>query len=221
MIFVSNDAGRIRTGCIHHCFKQERMTMISATARSRATSYRASAIVALAAAIFAPFGGARAAEAAEQQSKSDIPEDLRVEGPRLAIVHASGFQVYTCSADATGKLAWTLKAPDATFENAAGWKGKHYAGPTWEAADGSKVVGRKLREHASSDAKSVPWLLLDTKSHEGSGKLAGVTFIQRIHTSGGKPPPIDGAKAGAETRVPYTADYVFYGPGATTPAAKP
>jgi hypothetical protein len=55
-------------------------------------------------------------------------------------------------------------------------------------------------------------------SHEGSGKLADVTFIQRIHTSGGKPPVVGEAKQGDEIRVPYSADYVFYGSGAKTRA---
>jgi hypothetical protein len=133
----------------------------------------------------------------------------------LGIVHASGFQVYTCAADATGKLAWTLKAPDATFENASGLKGTHSVGPTWQADDGSKVVGRKLREHASSVADAVPWLLLEAKSHGGNGRLSGVAFIQRIHTVGGKAPAVGDAKVGDETRVAYSADYVFYGAGAT------
>lgn len=161
------------------------------------------------------------AQAADKNSPSDIPDDLRMEGRPLAIVHAKGFQVYECKADAAGKLAWTLKAPDATFENAAGLKGKHYAGPTWEAADGSKVTGRKIKEHASPEADAVAWLLLAAKDHEGSGRFAAVTYIARIHTSGGKPPAIGDAKAGAETRVPYTADYIFYGPGAKPSAASP
>ena len=147
-----------------------------------------------------------------------------MEGPQVGIVHATGFQVYTCAPDAAGKLAWTLKGPDAKFENASGFKGKHYgtpSGPAWEAADGSKVVGRKLKEHASSTADTVPWLLLEAKTHAGSGKLSNVTFIQRIRTIGGKAPAVGGARAGDEIRVPYSADYVFYGPGATVHPAKP
>ena len=160
-------------------------------------------------------------QAGGQDPKSDIPDDLRVDGPLVGIVHATGFQVYRCEAIAVGKLAWTLKAPDATFENASGLKGKHYAGPTWEATDGSKVVGRKLKDHASPTVDAVPWLLLEAKSHDGKGQLSAVTFVQRIHTSGGKAPAVGNAKAGDETRVAYTADYVFYGPGATIHPTKP
>lgn len=189
-----------------------------------ATLHRALAIVALSAAAtisLSALGRGSSTQAAGQDSNSDIPEDLRVDGPLVGVVHATGFQVYRCEAVATGKLAWTLKAPDATFENSSGLKGKHYSGPTWEAADGSKVVGRKLRDHASSAADAVPWLLLDAKSHDGKGQLSTVTYVQRIHTSGGKAPAIGNAKAGDETRVAYTADYVFYGPGATIRHAKP
>ena len=32
--------------------------------------------------------------------------EIAVDGPVVATVHASGFQVYTCVTDATGALAW-------------------------------------------------------------------------------------------------------------------
>src|SRR6187399_2366953 len=61
-----------------------------------------------------------------------VPKELDVEGPRVATVHATGYQVYTWDS------AWKLKAPDATFTG--GITGKHYVGPTWECtSDGSKV----------------------------------------------------------------------------------
>ena len=140
-----------------------------------------------------------------------VPADLEVNGPRVAKVHAAGYQVYTWDS------AWKLKAPDATFTGDI--TGTHYKGPTWEcAADGSKVMGHKLREHAAP-GDAVPWLLLDASGHEGKGVLSDVTYIQRLHTTGGKAPAAAGAKTGDEVRVPYTADYVFFGPGATPVAA--
>jgi hypothetical protein len=152
-----------------------------------------------------------------------VPDNLKVTGSVVAHVRATGFQVYTCMADATGKLAWVLKGPDATFEDDHGLKGKHYPGPagstapTWESTiDGSKVVGKKIADHASPNADAVPWLLLSAASHAGAGVFTSVTFIQRINTTGGKAPAIAQAKPGDETRVPYTAEYVFFGPGATT-----
>jgi len=151
---------------------------------------------------------------------ADVPEELRVDGPVIGAVHATGFQVYTWRADGAGKVGWTLKGPEATFDDGAGFKGTHSAGPTWTAADGSKVVGRKVKERRSPGGDGVPWLVLEAVSHGGAGRLADATFIQRIHTSGGNAPSVDGGKAGDDVRVPYTADYVFYGRGATTRRAR-
>src|SRR5579871_4777870 len=56
----------------------------------------------------------------------------------------TGDQVYTCSATG-GQFAWTLKAPDATLtDEKGGVVGKHFAGPTWQAQDGSSVVGEAI-----------------------------------------------------------------------------
>ncbi len=91
--------------------------------------------------------------------------------------------------------------------------GKHYAGPTWEAADGSKVVGQKTAQADAPEAGAIPWLLLTTKSNEGAGVMARVKTIQRVDTHGGKAPAegCDAAHDGAEVRVPYTATYYFHG----------
>jgi hypothetical protein len=132
-----------------------------------------------------------------------VPPELAVKGPQVAKVHATGVQIYTWDSE------WKLKAPEATFTGDI--TGKHYAGPTWESADGSKVKGHKLREHPVDGA--IPWLLLDCTAREGTGKLSQVTYIQRLNTTGGKAPSAAG-KSGDEMRVPYTADYVFYGTGA-------
>lgn len=144
-----------------------------------------------------------------------IPPEIRVSGPPLLRVHASGVQIYVLT-ESPGGIAWKLKAPDATFSG-DGIEGKHYAGPAWESTtDGSKVTGRKIAEHPSPDSNAVAWLLLVAKDHPGNGVMSNVLYIQRINTVGGKPPVTTGAKAGDEIRVPYSADYVFYGPGATT-----
>jgi hypothetical protein len=86
---------------------------------------------------------------------------------------------------------------------------KHYAGPTWEAPDGSKIVGKVSANEPAPKADAIPWLLLSAES-SGSGVLAGALFVQRINTSGGV--GLTGAcpTAGTERRVDYTADYIFY-----------
>lgn len=86
---------------------------------------------------------------------------------------------------------------------------KHYAGPTWEAPDGSKAVGKAIANEPAPKADSIPWLLLSAES-SGSGTLAGARFVQRVNTSGGAGPTGACETAGTERRVDYTADYVFY-----------
>lgn len=150
--------------------------------------------------------------ASAKHISAEAPADLKVDGPVVASVHAKGFQIYTLVADDAGKLSWKLKAPDATFAG-DGLEGTHYAGPTWKSSDGSSVKGRKVREHASPSG-AVPWLLIEATAHEGSGKLEQVSYIQRLNTTGGLAPAVGAAKTGDEAKVPYTADYVFFGKGA-------
>ena len=90
--------------------------------------------------------------------------------------------------------------------------GTHYAGPSWEAIDGSKVQGEVKARFASSDPQAIPWLLLATRSTGKDGSFAKVTFIQRLETVGGKA-PADGctqAKLNQELRIDYTANYHLY-----------
>lgn len=129
---------------------------------------------------------------------------------------ARGAQVYVCQAgdDAAATLAWSLKAPEAELTDDRGTTiGKHYAGPTWEATDGSKVVGQKKAQADAPEAGAIPWLLVMAKANEGAGVMARVKTIQRVDTHGGKAPGegCDAAHAGAEVRVPYTATYYFHG----------
>ena len=114
--------------------------------------------------------------------------------------------------DAT-KLEWSFVAPEAVlYDSAHNAQGKHYAGPTWEADDGSKVVGEVKARADAPAADAIPWLLLNAKSTEGAGKFGSVTSIQRVATAGGKAPQAgcDQAHQDEEVRVPYTATYYFY-----------
>jgi hypothetical protein len=132
----------------------------------------------------------------------------------LLQVHAKGDQVYICKSE-PAQYIWTLKAPDAQLFDKDGKPfGKHFAGPSWEASDGSRVTGKAVANAPSPDADSIPWLLVNIVSHDGSGVLSRATTIQRINTKGGKAPAsgCDAAHAGQEVRVPYSADYVFYAP---------
>jgi len=154
---------------------------------------------------------------AQHMPKPDVPEKLAAPAAeRLVLqVHATGSQVYVCQAGADQKLAWTLKGPEAELFDAANKSiGKHYAGPTWKHNDGSEVVGKVAARQDAPDTHDIPWLLLTAASHAGTGVLANVTSIQRIHTKGGQPPAsgCDDLHRGTETKSAYSADYYFYAP---------
>jgi hypothetical protein len=132
-----------------------------------------------------------------------------------AIVPAKGVQIYECraKADQAGQYGWVFVAPEADLFDARGGKiGKHYAGPHWEANDGSKIVGT-LKERADApQADAIPWLLLTAKSVGAPGSFGKVTSVQRVKTVGGVAPK-DGCSQstlGAVGRVGYTAEYRFF-----------
>ena len=141
-----------------------------------------------------------------------VPSKIAVEaGHKVFLVgHAVGVQIYSCNG-----LSWTFVAPRA---NLYGENGQllttHFAGPKWQAKDGSIVVGSRV-DGVTVDANAIPWLLLSAKSEAGpdGGRLAGTTFIQRINTTRGLAPmasTCNASTAGTIEEVPYTADYVFW-----------
>jgi Protein of unknown function (DUF3455) len=114
----------------------------------------------------------------------EVPQQLQPPANEqlLLQVHAKGDQVYTCKSDAVD-FTWTLKAPDAQLFDTNGKPfGKHFAGPSWEANDGSRVTGKAVANSPSPDANSIPWLLVTILSHDGSGVLSRATAIQRLKT---------------------------------------
>jgi hypothetical protein len=158
------------------------------------------------------------AACAPSPSKSDeLPLPLRVTESQVLKqkLHANGVQIYLCRplpSDAA-RFEWSFKQPEATLFNKQGSNiGKHYAGPTWEANDGSKVTGEVVARSNATGADAIPWLLLNAKTTSGTGIFAAVKSIQRLNTVGGAAPAAGcgAAQAGQELRVSYTADYLFY-----------
>src|SRR5579859_2555935 len=147
-----------------------------------------------------------------------VPDLLKVPKGNKMILHtyAKGFQIYTCLRNISdkSKFEWKVAGPSATLYADRGYSkvvGQHYAGPTWEAADGSKVVGEKIQQ-ATPVSNAIPWLLLRSASNIRSGIFNMTTFIQRVNTVGGKAPLVTADKAheGMAEKVPYTAEYFFY-----------
>ena len=150
--------------------------------------------------------------------RPDVPEKIKAPAGEEVVlqVHASGSQIYVCQPGPDGKLAWSLKAPEAELRDQQGATiGRHYAGPTWKDNDGSEVTGKAAARVDSPDSDSIPWLLVTTTGHSGEGVLSRVTSIQRIHTKGGLPPSAadcNTSKQNVEVKSSYTADYYFYAP---------
>jgi hypothetical protein len=166
------------------------------------------ALAAALAVVSVAFSFSLPAQQVPQQLEPPTTEQLLIQ------VHAKGDQIYTCKGE-TAQFAWTLKAPDAQLFDKDGQPfGKHFAGPSWEAKDGSRVTGKAVANAPSPDADSIPWLLVNIVGHEGTGVLSRATTIQRLNTKGGKAPATscDASHAGQEVRVPYSADYLFYAP---------
>lgn len=123
-----------------------------------------------------------------------------------------GVQIYACQAKGAD-YAWTLKAPEASLTDAKGTLiGKHFAGPSWQASDGSTVVGEPLNVSPSPDAGAIPWIVLHAKSHAGGGLMSNVDYVVRTRTEGGVAPTggCDAGHANAEVRVAYSAIYLFF-----------
>lgn len=143
------------------------------------------------------------------QNLPTIPGNLKpAANETLALqARASGDQIYTCDGS-----AWVFTKPDAKLFTKSGKQiGSHFAGPTWEWSDGSRVTG-KVVANATPDPDSIPWLLLTATDHQGDGVLRHVSSMQRLSTKGGKAPAngCDAAHKGKEARSHYTAVYVFY-----------
>jgi hypothetical protein len=158
---------------------------------------------------------AQSARANESDRGPELPlplcQSIEVEAGNEVAFHtyAVGVQVYRWNG-----ASWAFVEPVANLYADKGFRGQvgtHYAGPTWESNSGSKVVSRRVQgTGCTPDANAIPWLKLETVTADGPGIFGGVTFIQRVNTTGGVAPAAPGTFVGEEARVPYTAEYFFY-----------
>src|SRR5437588_10870426 len=113
--------------------------------------------------------GANVARAHDDQDDQDeliIPAALQVPAGNTLSFHAEGVGVQIYAWNAT-TATWVFQAPSAVlFRHEGRVTGIHYAGPTWQSNDGSKVVGRKLAG-VTVNTNAVPWLLLQATSTRG------------------------------------------------------
>ncbi len=135
----------------------------------------------------------------------------------VLMAYGQGVQRYVCteSKETRGAFEWVLKEPQAKLADAEGREiGTHSAGPTWQLADGSKAVKKKLvASYPALASDAIPWLLVEIES-SGTGRLTGTRYVQRVDTVGGMAPATgcNSGHPGATHDVEYRATYVFYAP---------
>lgn len=161
------------------------------------------------------FASAGTTEAQFAPNLPKAPKELRPPKSEALINHllGKGKQIYICMKTAAG-FEWKLSGPDARLFGESGeLAGRHYAGPTWQANDGSRTVGKIVKSVPSPDGNSIPWLLLASTSNDGKGIMARVQSIQRLNTRGGLAPQngCDSSHETEEAVIPYEVDYYFYG----------
>jgi len=138
----------------------------------------------------------------------EVPDDIAVTGNYR--VHFQGFgvgvQMYTWNG-----ASWGPAVPSATrFDDDGNIVATHFAGPRWKSNSGSIVLGGVVQPTVIVDTNAIPWVKLEALATQGPGIFADTKFIQRVNTTGGKAPAVNGTFIGQVASVPYTADYFFY-----------
>lgn len=150
-------------------------------------------------------------------AQSSYPDAIKVpEGHKIAMETTGvGEITYECrdKPNAVGQTEWTFVGPKAVLNDRSGQQVGTYFGPpaTWQAKDGSKVTGTQLAV-APAAKGDIPYQLVKANPAEGNGAMQGVSYIQRLATRGGVAPSVDctAQSKGAQQRVKYQADYVFW-----------
>ena len=145
-------------------------------------------------------------------SPTGVPDQITPgDGNKVFLVgQGVGVQIYTCNG-----VVWSSAVPRADlFDDHGKLIIKHFAGPSWQAKDGSKAVGTVV-DKVIVDRTAIPWVLLSAKTTPGpdGDRLVDTTFIQRLDTTGGLTPPAadcNAATANTVVESPYTAEYVFW-----------
>jgi hypothetical protein len=137
---------------------------------------------------------------------------------RVVTLYAEGVQKYRAQVRAGSNpvtYEWVFVAPEATLYDITNAKvGTHTAGPTWQLYGGMDSIYAQAynppRAAPSPDPNSIDWLLLMPRTgRTPTGVFAGVAYIQRIATKGGRAPVISPTSANETVDVKYTAVYRF------------
>jgi hypothetical protein len=146
-----------------------------------------------------------------------VPDTIKVPAGNKVVLETvgAGLITYECKdkKDAAGQFEWVFAGPDAKLSDRKGKAiGKYYGPPaTWESADGSKVTATQVAV-APNGTGNIPLQLVKANPAEGEGAMQGVTYIQRLMTTGGTAPAsvCNEAVKGSKETVAYQADYLFW-----------
>ncbi|WP_181156749.1 DUF3455 domain-containing protein [Paraburkholderia sp. BL21I4N1] len=121
------------------------------------------------------------------------------------------------------QLLWDPLGSEALLVDASGQSvGTIAPGRYFLAYDGSYVIGNVAGENQVG-ANALTWVRYTTRfiaaRRPGEGRLADISSIQRIDTSGGLPPEPACELEGAHLLVPYGATYMFYRAKGLAPVA--
>jgi len=147
-------------------------------------------------------------------SQEQLPNAVKVpDGHQVAMQTVGvGKIAYECKAAMTG-YEWVFVGPDAALNDRGGMQVGTYVGPpaTWASLDGSKVTATQVAVAPAGEG-NIPYQLVKANPATGSGAMQGVSYIQRVATSGGVAPssPCGMESVGAKQWVPYQADYIFW-----------
>jgi hypothetical protein len=141
-------------------------------------------------------------------SRIKVPDTV---APVLRL-QGKGVQVFRCEPRGTG-YTWMFRLPEADLVDTGGKAVvRHGANFSFEHTDGSRLLGTVVDFDDAPDTTNLRWLLLSARSF-GQGALTGVTYVQRVNTNGGMPPPkCDASQQNRLLRVDFSADFVFYKP---------
>ncbi|AIG00986.1 Protein of uncharacterised function (DUF3455) [Pseudomonas fluorescens] len=150
-------------------------------------------------------------------AQASLPDSIKVPDGHKVTMETTGVGeiTYECrdKANATGQTEWAFVGPKAVLNDRSGKQVGTYFGPpaTWQAQDGSKVIGTQLAV-APSSAGNLPYQLVKANPAEGQGAMSGVSYIQRVALKGGVAPGTECSPAnkGQQEVVKYQADYIFW-----------
>lgn len=146
-----------------------------------------------------------------------VPPILQVPADNVIIwrIPASGTVTYECIIphDSGLQPRWSAVEVKAELGDSKAGNGGVYSSPpeTWKASDGSTLTGMEVVRAKVSFDRLYDQLVLANPSC-GVGLLTGVTYIQRLVSSGGAAPGAERctmATLKQLVRVGYHAEYVF------------